>query len=184
LRDNYALLTASSLDNFLFEDSELSFYFAGKEGTKSVAVDDDWGYLFDRSVLQGGSYWYGLWSYVYDTGEVVIGWGYDDYYDKESSIICKDALYQPFSTDPRYVQFIVKDGSVTLYVDGVKRCSSAMNTTVLDNEQPLIFGGSMEYAGKYYNLNADLIDIKLTLGEQESKRIQSISEFEYEVVWS
>jgi hypothetical protein len=170
-RDSMALITPQSLDHFLYQNSELSFYFAGKMDT----TNNDWGYFFDRSILlPGTNLYYGLWSYFYDDGDVVIGWEYDEKGDVEHKITCKNALNRTATTVAtattstnqvelsRYVQFIVHDLKVSLLVDGMEQCSVQLSSPpIMYNEVGLYLGGALDTRNY---IHADMIDVKMKYG--------------------
>ena len=185
-KDTYVNITAESLGTFFLGQgrSELSFYFAGIGNQDSFTVDENsyWGYHFDRSVLVDNRYWYGLWAYVNKAGGVYIGW-YEDLVSGEArEMNCGVALPEPKSKDPRFVQYVFDDMTLSLYVDGERKCSKKIV------DEPIIFKAEKAPmtlgSGNDNNLNMDLIDIQMKYRDQVGELSSTNMGMEYVASWS
>lgn len=180
-KDKYAIVTAESIAGFMYENSELSFYYSGQVGHTTIAVKDGWGYLFDRSVFSNG-YYYGLWSYIYENGDLVIGWRQDVTNDIETKVTCENALENPNSTDPRFIKFVLVDLKVTLYIDDVEKCSAQISEpTTFYHSEDLYLGGAVGYKNHIY---ADLVDVKLKYKNLPATLASTGKAFEYYAVFA
>ena len=182
-RDDYINVTSESLGQFFFGQSrsELSFYFAG---IGEVDESTDYGYHFDRSILVDNRYWYGLWAYVYDYGRVRIGWFADDESNEYREMDCGIILPDPISKEPRFLQYIFDDMTLSLHVDGVQKCILSVDESNIFFEAqraPMKIGN--HWNDNYFNM--DLIDIQFKQhGVVGNLQALSPSSFNYEIVWT